>query len=56
MAHPVIIGLPRRDLIELGLNPGPHLGPILAACYEAQIDGEFSTHEDGIEYARRTFL
>jgi tRNA nucleotidyltransferase (CCA-adding enzyme) len=42
-----------RHLIELGLSPGPHLGPILEACYTAQLDGEFSTLEGGLEYVRR---
>ena len=32
-----------RHLIELGLEPGPHFGPLLDACYEAQIEGELST-------------
>ncbi len=42
-----------RHLIQLGLRPGRHFGSILDACYAAQLDGEFSTLEAGIEYARR---
>jgi tRNA nucleotidyltransferase (CCA-adding enzyme) len=42
-----------RHLIELGLTPGPHLRPILEACYAAQLDGEFSTLEGGLDYVRR---
>jgi tRNA nucleotidyltransferase (CCA-adding enzyme) len=41
-----------RHLIQLGLSPGPQFGPILEACYAAQLDGEFSTLEGGLEYAR----
>ena len=46
---PIIMG---RHLIQLGLNPGPEFGPILRACYDAQIDGKFGTLEEGIEYGR----
>ncbi len=42
-----------RHLIELGLAPGPRFGTILATCYEAQIEGEITTLEEGIEFARR---
>ena len=41
-----------RHLIQLGLDPGPGFGPILKACFEAQLDGRFSTVEAGIEFAR----
>ena len=47
---PLVLG---RHLIALGLEPGPHFGPILDACYEAQLDGEFATVEDGIAFAER---
>ena len=46
---PIMMG---RHLIGLGLTPGPHFGAILKTCYEAQIEGEFSTLEEGVEYAR----
>ena len=42
-----------RHLIQLGLSSGPQLGSILEACYAAQLEGEFSTLEEGLEYARR---
>ena len=42
-----------RHLIELGLEPGPHFGPILDACFEGQLDGVFSDVEEGVEYARK---
>jgi tRNA nucleotidyltransferase (CCA-adding enzyme) len=41
-----------RHLIDLGLEPGAHFGPILEACYAAQIEGEFTNVEDGITFAR----
>ncbi len=41
-----------RHLIQLGLSSGPRLGAILEACYAAQLAGEFSTLEEGLEYAR----
>jgi tRNA nucleotidyltransferase (CCA-adding enzyme) len=48
--RPIIMG---RHLIRLGLEPGPHFGEILEKCYLAQIDGDFSNEEHGIELAKR---
>ncbi|NJL27573.1 MAG: hypothetical protein HC897_06590 [Thermoanaerobaculia bacterium] len=42
-----------RHLIEIGLSPGPRFGPILEAVFEAQLDGELDTLEQGLELARR---
>ena len=47
---PIVMG---RHLIQLGLKPGNHFGPILEACFNAQIEGEFDTLEAGIAYAER---
>lgn len=47
---PLVMG---RHLIQLGLEPGPEFRPILAACLEAQIEGEFMTLAEGIEFAKR---
>ena len=47
---PLVMG---RHLIHLGLTPGAHFGPILDACFNAQIEGEFDTLEAGIVYAKR---
>jgi len=47
--HPIIQG---RDLIALGLKPGPRFKPILEACYEAQLEGEIHDHETGLQFAR----
>jgi tRNA nucleotidyltransferase (CCA-adding enzyme) len=46
---PIVMG---RHLIALGLTPGKAFGPLLDACFEAQLDGAFATLEDGIAYAR----
>lgn len=42
-----------RDLIALGKPPGPAFGPTLQAAFEAQLDGEFSNHEEGMTWLRR---
>ena len=42
---PLVMG---RDLMALGMKPGPGFGRILKAAYEAQLDGRFSTREEGI--------
>lgn len=36
---PILLG---RHLIEHGMNPGPGFGPILAAAFDAQLEGDFS--------------
>ena len=46
---PLVMG---RDLVALGMKPGPEFGKILKAAYEAQLDGRFSTVEGGIEHVR----
>lgn len=48
--QPIVLG---RHLIELGLTPGPQFKPLLDACFEAQLDGEFGDLESGREFARR---
>lgn len=47
--HPLIKG---RHLMQLGLAPGSHFTPLLEQCYEAQLDGTFSTEEEGIRYLK----
>lgn len=44
---PVLQG---RDILQLGIEPGEEIGKILKAAQQAQIDGVFSTHEDGIRW------
>lgn len=46
---PIIMG---RHLLELGMPPGAEMGRLLDDCYEAQLDGLFSTLEEGLTYAR----
>jgi len=47
---PLIMG---RDLLELGVPPGPDMGRLLKKLYRAQLDGLFETKARGIEKARR---
>ena len=42
-----------RHLIERGMTPGRHFGPILEACFEAQLDGAFDDLESGLAYLDR---
>ncbi len=48
--EPVVLG---RHLMALGQEPGPAFGDILAKCYEAQLEGKFTTIEAGINYAEK---
>ena len=50
---PPLIG--GRDLIELGLTPGPMFSKILDAVREAQLDGELRTSEEALRFARERF-
>lgn len=47
---PIVQG---RDLIDLGLKPGKRFGPILQACFEAQLDGEFEDLAGGLALAQK---
>jgi len=42
-----------RDVLALGLAPGPEVGRIVKAVYERQLDGAVTTHEQAIDEARR---
>jgi poly(A) polymerase len=44
-----------RDLIALGLTPGPIFGQILAQVEEAQLGGELHNHEEAIAWIRKHF-
>ncbi len=48
--RPLIMG---RDLIGLGVPPGPGMGELLKKLYRAQIAGEFETRARGLAKARR---
>ena len=39
-----------RDLIAMGMEPGPEFGSILKRAYEAQLDGIFFDREGGMKY------
>lgn len=41
-----------RHLLDVGVKPGPRMGEILRALYEQQLDGEFTSVEDGLIRAR----
>ena len=45
--RPILLG---RHLIALGIQPGPRMGEILKTAYEAQLDGAFSTSEEGLRW------
>jgi tRNA nucleotidyltransferase (CCA-adding enzyme) len=47
---PLLLG---RHLLELGMPPGPKMGELLRQVYEKQLDGDITTAESAIEYARR---
>jgi tRNA nucleotidyltransferase (CCA-adding enzyme) len=41
-----------RHLLPLGVEPGPRLGQLLDTLYERQLDGAFTTTEEGVVLAR----
>lgn len=45
---PVLMG---RHLLP-HMRPGPDMGRVLAAAFEAQLDGVFETPEDGVTWAQ----
>ena len=45
--RPIVLG---RHLIARGMKPGPDFGPILAACYDAQISGEITDEATGLSF------
>jgi len=47
---PLVLG---RHLVARGLEPGPRFGPILERCFEAQLDGEFTSLEGALAYLER---
>ena len=46
---PIVMG---RHLLELGVPSGPDMGRLLDDCYEAQLDGDFATLEEGLAYVK----
>jgi tRNA nucleotidyltransferase (CCA-adding enzyme) len=41
-----------RDVVALGVAPGPEIGRIVKAVYEKQLDGEVSDHAQALLFAR----
>jgi tRNA nucleotidyltransferase (CCA-adding enzyme) len=41
-----------RHLLDLGVEPGPRMGQLLDAAYEAQLDGAFDTVEKATRWVR----
>jgi tRNA nucleotidyltransferase (CCA-adding enzyme) len=42
-----------KDLIEMGLTPGPMFRPILEALLDARLNGQIETREDEIRFVKR---
>jgi len=51
--QPILLG---RHLLNLGMKPGPHMGEILKAAFEAQLDGQFETLKESKEWLYREGL
>jgi tRNA nucleotidyltransferase (CCA-adding enzyme) len=47
---PLIMG---RDLLKLGVAPGPAMGKILKRLYELQLDNAFETKAQGLKAAQK---
>ncbi len=50
---PLIMG---RHLMELGMEPSPIFGVITKQAFESQLDGHFSTLEEGLEWVKKTYF
>ena len=48
--EPILKG---RDLLALGLSPGPEIGRVLKAVYERQLDGAVTNLDEARAEARR---
>lgn len=47
---PLIMG---RDLIKLGVSPGPKMGKILKNLYQHQLDNDFEAKKEGLNLAKK---
>jgi tRNA nucleotidyltransferase (CCA-adding enzyme) len=45
-----------RDLLDLGLAPGPRVGEIVRAVGDAQLDGTLATREQALAWVRERYL
>jgi tRNA nucleotidyltransferase (CCA-adding enzyme) len=50
---PFVLG---RHLIAEGMAPGVHFGPILRKAFEAQVNGDFSSADEGINWLKKSNL
>lgn len=48
--RPLVMG---RHMLELGWKPGVEMGAVLRMAFDAQLDGEFETLEEGITWVKR---
>jgi len=46
---PILLG---RDLLALGMEPGPEVGKLLGELFQDQLDGIFEDHETGLRRAK----
>lgn len=53
LPDPVLTG---RDLINLGINPGPELGKLKNSIFQMQLDGLINTKEQAIREVKKIFL
>ncbi|MEP6821340.1 MAG: CCA tRNA nucleotidyltransferase [Chthoniobacterales bacterium] len=44
-----------EDLIALGLRPGPQFGEILEAVQTGQLEGEFNSRDEALEWVKREY-
>jgi tRNA nucleotidyltransferase (CCA-adding enzyme) len=42
-----------RDLLAMGISPGPGMGVLLKALYRLQLENEFQTKAQGLKAAKR---
>lgn len=42
-----------RDLLEIGFKPGPEIGRILREAEDKQLEGDFASKDQAVEWARR---
>ena len=47
--RPLLLG---RHILQLGMRPGPQVGEILKAAFEAQLEGQFQTEEEAVLWAK----
>ena len=50
--QPLLLG---RHLITLGFSPGKKMGTLLKKAFDAQLDGKFTTEEDGLNWISKHY-